>query len=373
MLLGQRFWKVFIGLIAFGVAGGGTGYVMLYHMSGLPSWASTLIASGIGAAAGVLAYVFAFVGLILLAGFAGGVVTAIPLRAIAPTISPALRVGLVCLGAVLGGVLAGLGAYSTRPPAEEDRDGPVRPSTLMRLRASAKRNRKILEASVTSICGAYGVLICVNQWVYHAKATPACTPACHSFQLPGLLNLHAEMPACDLRCMALAIGTGALMIVGCAFQCIGICRASASRDDELRAGMLSESLTYADGAGGSADGSGGRPSALATRMRHKYCGGAAATAAMQQQQPISARAPQQPGGGPAPTWALAPTPVGSMQAAPPPPSPSGRRSPPGYRSATGPTPLQHAGSGTEVAGVPAPAAQSEVDDDPSLPAWARAR
>ena len=38
LLFGQHSWRAFLGLIAFGVAGGACGYLLLYHTSGLPSW-----------------------------------------------------------------------------------------------------------------------------------------------------------------------------------------------------------------------------------------------------------------------------------------------------------------------------------------------
>ena len=43
-------------------------------------------------------------------------------------------------------------------------DGPIRPATLMRLRLRAQMHRKLLEALVTSACGAYAVVLCLNQW-----------------------------------------------------------------------------------------------------------------------------------------------------------------------------------------------------------------
>ena len=55
LLFGQRAWRFFLGLLAFAVAGGASGYLLLYHTSGLPPWAAILISAGVGGAVSVAA------------------------------------------------------------------------------------------------------------------------------------------------------------------------------------------------------------------------------------------------------------------------------------------------------------------------------
>ena len=266
LFLGQRAFKVFLALLAFGIFGGGAGYLFLYHVHSVPVWAEILIACGVGAAAAVLAYIFNLVGLILFAGFGGLVLTALPLRLVAPGIPPAVRVACVCLGATAGMMLTALFAYKFRNPDEEDADGPLRTTTLARMKLRAEMNRKLLEATVTSVIGTYAIVIMANQWYWDGENQ--CTSC---LQLPALLNIHERMPECGTPCLVLVCGGGGVLLLGCIFQTIGICRGSKSRADEARARNLMVEPLMND------RGPNAQPNSLANRMRHKYCGGRAAT------------------------------------------------------------------------------------------------
>ena len=70
----------------------------------------------------------------------------------------------------------------------------------------------MLEAAITSTCGAYGIVICVNQW-WHADRTAYCR-GCRSLQLPAMLNINARLPPCGTQCIVLVSVGGALLLLG---------------------------------------------------------------------------------------------------------------------------------------------------------------
>ena len=170
-----------------------------------------------------------------------------------------------------------------------------------------------------------------------------------------------------------------LLLIGCCFQSVGICRAHRSRRDERTPlSGLQEPLADDVAAGGGRRGP-GQPTSLSTRMRQKYCGGAAASssAAASSVQPILRREDPRPPptlgarrifGGSAPVeQPLAVRPLGDPGVAPVPmgrPLAGGGEEPPAAAS----NPFAAMGSESVQPSAPAPEQRTL---DPNLPAWAQ--
>ena len=377
LLFGQKAWRVFLALVAFTVSGGVCGYVLLYDTTGLKVWASLLISVAVAFAVAVVAYFLSVVGLVCFAGLGGLVLTALPLRLFAPGLSPHLRVALIGTGAAVGMALTALGVFKCRNRADEEEQSglvtqaPSATEQRARSKLRSATSRKLLEAAITSTVGAYAVILCINQWWHEREPVE-----CRSLQLPALLNVSSVLPPCHTSpCLILICLALGLLLLGCCFQSVGICRAHRSRSDERTSlNALQEPL---DDEGGGGRRGPGQPTSLSTRMRQKYCGGAAASssaAAASSIQPIMRRDDSRPppnlggrrvfgGSAPRVEQPLAVRPVASPGAA-----------------SQAPVGLSMAGGGEEppagsnpfaVGASPSAPAPAQRTLDPNLPAWAQ--
>ena len=116
-------------------------------------WASLLISVAVAFAFAVVAYFLSIVGLICFAGVGGLVLTAMPLRLFAPSLSPHLRVGLIGAGAAVGMLLTAFGVFKCRDTADEQEENGLvtQAPSVAQQRARSKLRvatyRKLLEVS----------------------------------------------------------------------------------------------------------------------------------------------------------------------------------------------------------------------------------
>lgn len=389
LLFGQRAWRIFLYIIAFSAGGGTCGYLLLYTTTGLQAWAAVLIACCVGFASAVVAHFFRMVGLVAIAALAGFILTAMPLRLFIPSLHAPYRLTFLGLGTALGALLTGIGLYQyrrSRAEADEPTAAYTNSPSVARSLLRAKLAKKLLEAIVTSTVGSYAVVWCINQWWYR-KATPGGVPPCHSLQFAALLNSSGPLPPCPATpCVTtICVGFG-LLVLGFSFQSAGLCRAYFTRVDEhLARTPLREPLTDLRS---STERGPGRATALATRMRQKYCGGAEESNAGMP--PITGVRPES--GRPVPslgglatrgrrasgtTAALAsPAPITGIaqpsQASHVTDAPGESSLVPSWARGTA------TGTGTGTGGAVATPQQAtpqgvEEEEDPNLPAWARGR
>ena len=293
LLLGQRAWRVFLALLAFTLSGGASGYVFIHHVHGISQVAAVFISIGVGALFAVLAFCFHVIGLVVFAGVAGLVVAALPMRAFDPTMPPALRVSLIGTASAIALLLTAAATYRCRARRGDEDDVDVQhapPGTRTVAKLRANTSRKLLEAVVTSTCGAYGIVVCVNQWWDEDGS--------RSLQLPSLLNTREPLPSCGTPCVVQVSLAAGLLLLGLVVQTSSICKQHKARSDEQRGRTLLEPLS---------GNSRRNESQLAARMRNKYCGGASATRALMES-PSASTAPQ-PIFAPNPAASAAPPPA----------------------------------------------------------------
>ena len=123
LFVGQRMFKTFLGVMAFILAGGASGYVMVYDIEPpLDTWVSILIGGAIGLAASMVALIGAAIGLILFAGVAGAVVVAMPIRLAVPSLDPVARIIVIVLGGVLFMLFTAWAVHRCQPPSLDNDD-----------------------------------------------------------------------------------------------------------------------------------------------------------------------------------------------------------------------------------------------------------
>ena len=205
------------------------------------------------------------------AGIAGGIIAALPMRALTPDGPGGLRLGLIIAAVVIGSLSTAFILFKCRSPDDEDED------SLMPLSASQRRQKRrarmvraVLKAVVSAVLGAYFLVHATNQW-WHTSGTV------RSLQAAALLDPTHPLPECSTTCLALVLGAVGLLVLGLMVQLCALCRAKHARHSEL--GELSEPMAPPrDSAAAATAARGpGCQSELARRMRFKYCGGRAAT------------------------------------------------------------------------------------------------
>lgn len=389
LLVGHKFFRIFLGLVTFTIVAGAIGYVLLFHAISLPWWASSLIAVGMGLGAAVIAGYAVTVGLIVCAGISGGIVAALPIRLLAPETAGGMRIALIVVVGFISAIGVAYTVYKCRTPDDEDEDSMV-PMTIAQRRQKKRAlfMRDVLKAVVTSLLGSYFLVHAINQWWHESDDV-------RSMQAAALLDPVHVLPSCDAPCLGLEITYASLLLLGLLAQLCAICRAKPppnSEFAELNEPMAPNGERAAAG-GRSATGRGSQ-SELAQRMRFKYCGGRAGsqptnhTAASVTSASSFERAGVLPAGsearprrgGASPPSATAPSPctgpswerpqpganpwaaMGVAQAQPPPPSqPATPQPPPPERPSDSPS------SSASVQPLPGPAGAAWPP--PATPVW----
>jgi hypothetical protein len=271
---GHKFFRVFLGLTTFVIVTGGVGYVLLFQSNKniMPEWAYALIAVGIGLGTGIFCSYAVTLGLFLGATISGGVAAALPLRLVAPSMAGPVRLALIVASAALSAAATLYMLHKCRTPEDEDGAMPLT-EAQRRQKIRAIYVRRVVTAVVTSIMGAYFIVHGLNTWWHDGDADDES-----ALQVPALLNPSHIMPACGSNCIGLEILCAVLLLAGLAVQLYSLCRKPRPGTEfaELQEPMA---LPSDQSAGGRAGPGRGSQSALAQRMRFKYCGGASASTA----------------------------------------------------------------------------------------------
>ncbi|KAL1520656.1 hypothetical protein AB1Y20_022228 [Prymnesium parvum] len=341
---GQFLWREFLGLASLGAAGG-----VAYHLcstyasahAGVPHlWLIAIICCAVGLVAALLAYQFADIALVLFSGAGGGVIVALIFRTAGDGVDPIVRLAIVIGTAVLcaggSGCLLLRGAMKRDIDAEDGYDDPfLRPrqrwcSPGVGSRGSSPTSQRV-ESVVTAVLGSYGLLFCLDHWMQQGLDPTALFGAEHS-------------PPCRLGCVLPVCLYAALAAAAALAQLARVHSKLRARRLEGRAELAVRSLhePLAAPRGGSA---------LARRMRAKYCGGGEAHA--EAEPPPRAPPPRAP----PPRAPLLPP------AAPPPPPP------PPPAAAAGPKRRGWFGGGGG-GGAPAAAPQEAAEGGGGASAWA---
>ena len=269
LLVGRRYFRLFLGLTCFVLVTGIIGYPLI-DANQLPWWASCLIAAGIGTAAGLAAAYAQLVGLVVCSFVAGAVVTALPVRVF--LLDGAPRMAAIVTGGAAGLALSAFLLFYKFRVEDDD----AVPLTNERNRTKARKRfwREVIKVVVTSVLGAYGIVHGINQW-WHDDGDD------HTLQAYVLLRPSGRLDECGTPCIALEIIGGVALVAGLCVQFVMLYRQASRRGADLSGlqepmapGSADASLT--DGQLRATPGA-GRPSELAQRMRFKYCGGRAAT------------------------------------------------------------------------------------------------
>lgn len=274
---GHKFFRVFLGLTTFVIVTGGVGYVLLFQSdkSLMPEWAYALIAVGIGLGTGIFCSYAVTLGLFLGATISGGVAAALPLRLLAPSMAGPVRLTLIVASAALSAAATLYMLHKCRTPDDEDGAMPLT-EAQRRQKIRAIYVRRVVTAVVTSIMGAYFIVHGLNTWWHDGDAHDES-----AIQVPALLNPSHTLPACGSSCIGLEILCAALLLAGLAVQLYSLCRKPRPGTEfaELQEPLATPSDQTASGRGSHSHSQRGSQSALAQRMRFKYCGGASASTA----------------------------------------------------------------------------------------------